>query len=131
MVMTEMEALGTKEQEPTLKQHQNTSVGEVERHEDSVSETGSPTAHHLTGSRTFNIKILGYKLEFISQLQKTTMSKCIYVSNCARKNIIWSKSLQLCMQINDQEVNSPLIVITDNKQHGSPTLQQANLINYR
>ena len=63
MVMTEMEALGTKEQEPTLKQHQNTSVGEVERHEDSVSETGSPTAHHLTGSRTFNIKILGYKLE--------------------------------------------------------------------
>ena len=44
-----------------MKWHQNTSVGEVERHEDSVSETGSPTTHHLTGSRTLN-KIMGYKL---------------------------------------------------------------------
>jgi len=60
-----MEASGMIEQEHTLKWHQNTSVGEVERHEDSVSETGSPTTHHLTGSRTFSIKILGYKLEFI------------------------------------------------------------------
>ena len=59
-----MEVLDAKEQEPTLKWHQNTSVGEVEQHEDSVSEIGSPTTHHLTGSRTFNIKTLGYKLEF-------------------------------------------------------------------
>jgi len=60
--MNGMEALGKKEQEPTWKWHQNTSVGEVERHEDSVSETGSPATHHLTGSRTFNNKIMGYKL---------------------------------------------------------------------
>ena len=57
MVVSEMEGLDTKEQEPTLKWHQNTSVGEVERHEDSVSEIGSPTTHHSTGSRTFNIQI--------------------------------------------------------------------------
>ena len=62
MVMSEMEALGTKVQEPTLKWHQNTSVGEVEQHEDSVSETGSPTTHHLTGSRTFDMKIIECKL---------------------------------------------------------------------
>ena len=54
MVMSVME--GTKVQELTLKWHQNTSVGEVERHEDSVSVTGSPKTHHLTGSRTYNIK---------------------------------------------------------------------------
>ena len=60
MVMSKMEALGTKEQEHTLKWHQNTSVGEVGQHEDFVSERGSPTTHHLTGSKTFNIKILGY-----------------------------------------------------------------------
>lgn len=32
------------------------------------------------------------------------------------------KSLKLCMQIIDWEVNSNLIAIIDNKWHGGPTL---------